>query len=268
MAYTWPIDRTCLPDLPVVPPLPDNPTDEQLAEHDSAQASYDAALARRDAAEDLAVSVLWALSGRQFGVTETTVRPCPVYARGFGYRPWMLLREFGHWVDWPCGCGINRCTVAGPRVIHLPGPTQPDTEDTPIVVTVAGVELDHDAYILEGDALYRAGGNIWPAQDLGRPLGEPGTWSVSYHRGNPAPPSVAPLVGALAQEFMLACSDGSSDEARCRLPRTLRSTTRKGATNVFDPAAILANGKTGLPEVDLWLAAVNPSNLKQDTVVL
>lgn len=256
MAYTWPIDRGCLPALPDVPDLPDDPTPVQTADHAAAQALYDAALARRNTAEDLAVTVLWALSGRQFGAAEIAVRPC---SNGYS-----LARMSGHWSEIPCGCALGGCVVAGPRVAHLPGPVHHHSDDTPIVVTIGGQILPADQYVLEGDVLHRVGG-AWPYQDLGRPLGEYGTWCVSYHRGRPAPAVVAPLVGQLAREFLLACSD---DPGECRLPSTVTQTTRQGVTHVFDPARILSAGYTGLVEVDRWLAAVNPRRLAQDAVVL
>lgn len=247
----WAIDRTCLPDLPV---LPDTPTVEE-------QAAYDLALARRNAAEDLAVSVLWALSGRQFGACETTVRPCPLaptwgawgrYAYdGLYASPYILILDAGHWVNWPCGCG-GQCTVSGPRVVHLPGPV-----GEIVSVTIDGVVLDDSGYQLEGDALYRKGGAHWPRQDLGRPLGEDGTWSVTYTRGIPVPAGVDRLVGLLAKEFISACGGGGT----CRLPKSVVSTTSRGVTHVFDPSKILAAGKTGLAEIDQWLAAVNPHHL-------
>lgn len=256
VAYTWPISRECLPALPEVPDLPDDPTSGELAAHNAAQAAYDAALARRNSAEDLAVTVLWALSGRQFGVIETTVRPC--------HSGYPLVRMSGHWGEVPCGCGLGGCVVAGPRVVHLPGPVNPHSDDTPIVVTIGDQIIASDQYTLEGDALYRIGA-VWPRQDLGRPLGESGTWFVTYHRGTPAPALVAPLVGQLAREFLLACSD---DPGECRLPATLTQMTRQGVTHVFDPARILSAGYTGLVEVDRWLAAVNPHRLAQNAVVL
>lgn len=226
---------------------PDNPTPE-----------YVAALAQRNTAENLAVAVLFALSGRQFGVCETTVRPCPTYAQGFGYGPFILTFDAGQWVDWPCGC-IGSCSVSGPRVVHLPGPVA-----NIVSVTVDGAELDEAAYQLEGNALYRKDGQ-WPRQDLGRPLGESGTWSVTYGLGCAVPDGVGQLVGQLAREFLNAAC---GDEDECRLPRTLVSTTRRGVTNVFDPSRILAAGKTGLTEVDLWLSAVNPNRLMSAPEVL
>lgn len=247
MSCDWPVDRTCLPDLPV---LGDNPTEAE-------QAAYDAAVVQRNSAENIAIQVLWSLSGRQFGACETTVRPRTAYSQGFGYRPFMLTLDLGHWVDWPCGC-VGSCSVSNPRVVHLPGPV-----DAITAVTIDGVQLDRADYQLEGNALYRKGGQ-WPRQDLGRPLGESGTWSVSYTIGIPVPAGVDKLTGQLAREFVMACGD----EDECRLPRTLVSTTRRGVTNVFDPSKILAAGKTGLTEVDLWLAAANPQGLAQAPEVL
>ena len=59
MSCDWPVDRSCLPALP--------PEDDD---------GYELALIRRTAAEDLAVNVLWALSGRQFGICPAMARPC------------------------------------------------------------------------------------------------------------------------------------------------------------------------------------------------
>lgn len=257
MACEWEIDRTCVP-LPVEPTPPES--EEGLPAYEIALAAYDVALAQALANEDMAVSVLWALSGRQFGLCPVTVRPCvqPAWTVGGGHSAYILTMDFGHWTNWPCGCS-TRCEVSGPRVVHLPGPAA-----EVIAVTVDDVVLDDDAYVLEGNALYRRGGASWPTQNLGAPLGEAGTWGVEYLRGLPVPPGVASLTGTLVREFANACSD----DGECRLPRTLTATSRKGATNVFDASKILANGKTGLPEVDLWLASVNPNHLAQASSVL
>lgn len=248
MSCDWPIDRSCLPPLPEVG---DNPTPEE-------QADYNRALLRRNNAEDIAVHVLWALSGRQFGACETTARPCPAPFGSYpDLSPYVLTFDAGRWMNWPCGC-IGGCSVAGPRVVHLPGPVA-----SIAAVTIDGAVLDKSGYQLEGNALYRKGG-VWPRQELSRPLGEPGTWSVTYALGNPVPPGVDKLVGQLAREFVAVCDDEDS----CRLPRTLVATSRRGVSHQFDPSKILAAGKTGLTEVDLWLSAVNPHSLQQAPEVL
>lgn len=73
--------------LPALPGLSDSPTDVE-------QAAYDLALLRQSAAEDLAVAVLWALSGRQFGVCPVVVRPDPVSGRVVE----VAVADGGEWV--------------------------------------------------------------------------------------------------------------------------------------------------------------------------
>lgn len=235
----WPIDRSCLPELPA----------------DTSGADYEAQLARREAAEDLAVSIMWALSGRQFGVCPYIVRPCTQSAGywrtgTYGTYGYVAYWDVDHWITASCGCGIGRCRTSGPSAVHLPGPAQ-DVEE----VLVEGEPLDPDLYRLEGDVLHRIGG-AWPAQDLSQPMGEANTWSVEYLRGNPVPRGAAFLTGLLTKELINACTG-----APCRLPRTVTSVNRQGLSFNLDPSVIYAAGKTGISEIDTWLAAVNPNKL-------
>jgi hypothetical protein len=246
MTFSWPVDRTSNP----LPELGDNPTDAE-------QAAYDAAVVARNAAEDIAVFVMWALSARQFGGEPVRIRPGPRV--GFPLSVWVHARWAALWEDWspwePIGCGcVTRCSWASPTVIHLPGPVYPPSDDDPIVVTIAGDVLDPSEWVLEGDLLYRRGGKVWPGQNLARPLGEPGTWSVDYQRGVPLPAGVARLTGLLAKEIQLAQAG-----EKCRLPSSLVATVRRGASHKFDPAAV--SKKTGITDIDQWLAAVNPNGL-------
>jgi hypothetical protein len=269
MAFDWPVDRSSYPPLPL---LSDPPTGPE-------QAAYDEALAVQSGAEDLAVTILWALSGRQFGVNDVTVRPCRrersfgsgTWGRGFGYRSefygplgvvfWnmFICGNEGEWFSGACGCVGGQCRVDGPRMIHLPGPAQSITS-----VTIDGVVQDPTTYTLEGNVLYRSG-HAWPFQDLARPLGESGTWSVDYQRGIPVPDGVAQLTGQLALEMLNAVKAPS----KCRLPRNVVAVTRNGVSyQVYDPTTFYAAGKTGLPEIDLWLMGVNPNHIQQAPSVL
>lgn len=240
MTCDWPVDEGCLPPLP-----------------DEDHPDYQAQLAQRAAAVEVAVSVLWALSGRQFGVCEAMARPCPTPAPGLRagspwdqtVAPFIPTFEFGRWVNYSCGC-TGRCTAAGPRTVHLPGPVSHI-----VIVTICGEVLDPCEYTLEGDMLYRNGAN-WPAQNYNRPLDEDGTWSVLYGKGVPVPDGVGVFVGQLAKEFLAACSG-----EQCRLPRNVVATTSRGVTRQFDPTGMYASGKTGLSEIDVWLAAVNPHHI-------
>ena len=244
----WPVDLTCLPDLPTVSDPPEPGEEAALVE----------AQERRANAVEAAEQVLWALSGRQFGCVEVTARPCPTYAQGFGYRPWMSVLDGGYWGDVGCGC-LGSCSVSGPRVIHLPGPVHSIVE-----VVIADIGLTDDDYQLEGDALYRTSGASWPSQNLGAPLGEPGTWSVTYTQGIAPPRAVAKLTGTLARELIAACDD----DMECRIPRNVVSASRRGVSYEFDPSKLVDAGKTGLEEVDMWLASVNPNRLMSAPEVL
>lgn len=246
MTFEWPIDRTSFPALP---DLTDPTTPE-----------YDKAVAEQRAAAQLAVTVMHALSGRQFGLDSATVRPCRVrlhHHRGYFYRS--LWYRDGAYFEWPCGCN-HGCDLGGPRAVHLLGPVYDVTE-----VKIAGVVLNSSGYKVEGNVLYRVGGP-WPTQDLGKPVGEANTWAVTYQLGIEVPEGVDALTGILAKEFLTALDKGSN---QCRLPRTVTATTRNGVSyRVYDPAVIYANGKTGLPEIDLWLAAVNPNHLYAPSTVI
>lgn len=221
-------------------------------------------MAQLEAAENLAVSVLWALSGRQFGVCPVIERPCPYTPRydTWGWDPsgWTAVWDGANWRNVACGCG-PRCSWRARSVVHLSAhrgqPVHAVTE-----VVIGGVLLDPSEYRLEGALLYRVGGD-WPTQNLTVPLDEPGSWSVTYTRGVPPPAGTATLVGLLAKEFLAACNGG-----KCRLPRRVRSVTRQGVTyDMVDPTDIYETGKTGIPEIDLWLSSVNPARLITAPVV-
>ncbi|AYD82018.1 head-tail adaptor [Mycobacterium phage Saguaro] len=241
MAFEWPINRTGLPALP--------------DKGDPPSAEWTKAALEHNAAAQLAVTVLHALSGRQFGLHTHTVRPCrQPLPNHHGYGPvtsYLLSWEGDRWVNWPCGCA-GACRESGPNVIHLPGPVYEVTK-----VEIAGNELATNVWTVEGNRLFRREGP-WPAQDLNAPLGAPNTWSVTYRRGIPVPDGVAELTGLLAKEFL----DAINNEGRCRLPRTVTTASRQGVTyRAYDPATIYADGKTGLPEIDMWLATVNPHHI-------
>ena len=242
MSCPWPVDRTCLPELPA---LSDPPTQDE-------QDAYDAAVAARNDAENKAVSVLWALSGRQFSCEERIVRPEPVAGGGICDEGPLIEAYYRN--DW------RGVPLAGPspRSVRLAGPVQ-----SIVTVTIEDTVLDESEYVLEGDLLYRRNGK-WPRNDMSRPRGEVGTWSVTYIQGTPPPAFVGGFVGELASEMMMACAD----QKRCRLPRTVVSTSRSGVSHVFDPTRMLAAGFTGLSGVDTWLASVNPNKLAHTARIL
>lgn len=233
---SWPIDKGCLP-----------------------QAAPDADPALMREACDQAVMVLWALSGRRFGLCPQRVRPCPYgcwpFFRPVHTGPWaplVVAWSGDNWINMACGCLGAQCRRTGPGMVHLPGPVAEIIE-----VGIGSTVLGENEYKLEGDVLYRTSVWFWPNQDLSRPTGFQGTWYVDYLRGDPPPAGAGRMAAVLAGEFYNQCTGG-----KCRLPRNVRSVSRGGLSyEIYDPGQIYSQGKTGLPEIDLWLAAVNPYHL-------
>lgn len=201
----------------------------------------------------VASTILYALSGRQFpGVCSDTVRPCwcgtagqsLAYVTSGGARPIVA----------------GTCEAVGPCGGHASVllPHRPVRSITEVVVD--GVTLDPAEYgLVDRRWLVRAGRRSWPCcQDLGRADDEPGTWSVSYEYG------VAPPAGGKEMAAMYGCelAKGCAGDSGCRLPRRVQTLTREGVSmTVIDPYEFLDQGRTGLYEIDAWLASVNPTGI-------
>jgi hypothetical protein len=177
-------------------------------------------------AEAVAVYVVWALSGRRFGTCQVVVRPEPPIPQ--------VCRPYGLWP------------------LDLPGPVASVDK-----VTVDGVDLDPAEYRVLGDAVYRD--EPWPVlQDLALDDTEPGTWSVTYRRGRPVPVAGQFAAGVLAGEVLRSIRGVGG----ARIPLRAQSIAREGVSiQMLDPQAFLDGGKTGIPEVDMFLAASNPHRL-------
>ncbi len=214
----------------------------------------------RDRATAWATQILWALSGRRYGLCEVTVRPCgpscdqgggwrayPVTADGVGTVWSPFIRE-GSWFN--CGCaGACRCEPS--CRVWLPGPVAAITE-----VLVDGVVIDPSRYRVDnGTWLVGQLGQCWPeCQDLDLLTSEVNTMAVTYQRGTPVPLGGQIAAGMMACEFAKACVGGA-----CALPSNLSSLARQGIqVSMIDPTDVLQAGYTGIPEVDLWIRSVNP----------
>lgn len=208
-----------------------------------------------------ATFVVWAATGRRYGLCPVTVRPCkptqePLYL-AFPVQP-----SWGLWVSSgasladavaPVGCCAGACACNDQSIV-LPGPVGAVT-----AVTIDGVVLDPAAYRLYGSRLIRQDGDAWPTtQNLAAPAGDDSTWSVAYTRGEVIPPAVLAAAGVYACE--VARSRGSGN---CFLPNRVQSVTRQGVNIEFvDQADYLEKGRTGVAEVDQILALDNPGGLR------
>lgn len=242
-----------MPDVPCVAAWPVAPTCPSWAATDQTIKDYAIALSSL---------VLWASTGRQYGGCPTTVRPCwarleplyqtwPVGYDGEGY--WGLRGAVGSVTLIGGGCGCSTSCVCSPSQVALPGPVQSVTS-----VTLDGVTLDPTGYILQGNYLVRAANVEWPAsQNLSLPLGQVGTWGVTYVVGAVVPPVLLNAAGEYACELAKAKTGG-----QCQLPNRVQSVTRQGVEIQYvDTSDYLDKGRTGLANVDAVITALNPHAL-------
>lgn len=216
-------------------------------------------------AEAWAGYILWALTGRQFGVCEVTVRPCykrctPRSYETYGVwmdspygggRSWIPYLDSGEWRNCGC-CGI--CCCGASCEIWLPGPVVAITE-----VAISGVAVDPLTYrVDDAELLVRQGGECWPeCQDFDVAAGGTGSLSVTYTRGRALPVAGQLAAGRLACEFAKACVG-----ADCAIPQEVVSVSRGGVQfELVNPTDSFQNGLTGIAEVDRFITAVNPNQL-------
>ncbi len=176
-----------------------------------------------------------------------------------GAGPWMVPYVLnGLWRNCTCNGG---CSCAPSCRVDLGVPVAEVTE-----VKIHGLTLDPTAYQLIGTWLARVdGGECWPScQDPAVPDTEADTFSVTYKPGRALPIAGQIAAGALAGEFIKACSG-----AACALPANIASLSRQGVDVEFvSPSDVLNDGRTGIREVDLFIQAVNPGNMRMRSRVM
>lgn len=219
------------------------------------------------AAESYATTVLWAATGRRFGLCTRTVRPCGKECQdwnlGGGYfwsqGTWLPYIFNGVWRNCWCGCaGALGCCSCQPQCqVYLPGP----------VASVSQVTLDG---AIVDPATYRVDNGIWlvrtrlSATDPNAPCwpwrqnydldSGTDTFIVTYQQGVPVPSALNVAAGELACEFIKACKG-----LPCRLPARATSIARQGVTiSLADVNSLLDKGLTGVVTVDQVIRAYNP----------
>lgn len=216
-------------------------------------------------AVETATFILWALSGRSLGCCELTVRPCrrPCDDVG-GNDPWPNPKLIdGEWVNLGCRKCAQPCACAEVCELRLPHAPVCSIEE----VIANGEVLSDENYRLEdSEWIVLTNGICFPdCQDMSAPLGDPGTWGIKYTRGIPVPTAGRRAAGKLACEIIKAC-EGAKD---CCLPERTKSVTRQGISfALLDPMDFFDRGRTGLYEVDSFLAAVNPLGRIQGARIL
>jgi hypothetical protein len=227
-------------------------------------------------AQQAAIEILFAASGRQFGQCTVTYRPCregcaPVFAetdmwsllsvRNAGQRSSFELAasDDGYAVSMVCGrCATEECSCVDLESIRLW-----HRNITEIVeVQIDGVVFDPANYRMWRGQLLRLDGEAWPdCQDFTLENGQVDTWSISYKHGRAVPPGGQLSGGILSCELAKAlCNDKT-----CQLPQRVQTITRQGVSVAFtDPLKFLyEDGMTGIYLVDLWLKNINPNKLQR-----
>lgn len=216
----------------------------------------------QSSARDYAALILWAATGRQFGLCTVTVRPCGMrpcadgslefYGFDWSGGTWTPYIFNGSWYN--CGCPGKCC--CDPRCqVRLMGPVDSITE-----VLIGGIAVNPNTYRVDDDHwLVRTDGECWPTcADLDTDDGD-NVFTVTYARGTTPPPALLRAASTLACEWGKACAGGD-----CRLSNRVTSLARNGITvEMASPDEFLDDGLTGLWEVDSVIRALNPYSRKQ-----
>lgn len=198
----------------------------------------------------LSSSILFNLTGQQWPGEQTdVVRPNPPNGRPCA-----------------CGCGPARRGCSFVSEIQLDGYPVIDV----IEVMIDGEVVDDSVYRVDDrqwlvwqadDGGVEIAGRLrrgWPCcQRQKRPASEDQTFQVEYTWGTAPPPGGALAASSLACEFALACSTSEDSRRRCRLSSKVKSIVRQGVSMELSTAVeLFAQGSSGLPEVDLWVASI------------
>lgn len=223
------------------------------------------------AARDYASTVLWAATGRRFGLCTRVVRPCGrqcsdgewggngVYGWWWADGTWFPYIFNGLWRNCWCGCnGLAGCCGCNVDCqVYLEGPV-----NNIISVEVDGETIDPSTYRVDnGIWLVRtqdaSTDDCWPQfQNFNIQSGE-GVFTVTYQKGLAVPTALQRAAGELACEFAKACTG-----AACRLPGRATNIARQGISiSMVDVNTLLEKGLTGIATVDQIIRTYNPYGL-------
>ncbi|WP_116996398.1 hypothetical protein [Desertimonas flava] len=204
-----------------------------------------------------ATEIVWALSGRRYGVcTASNVRPARAPSLSYDLTSGRSWSRSGGWPlpdpFWPMTCAPGR-----PWRLKLWHRSVIEVTN----VTIDGAVVDPESYWVENWRwLVRADRQPWPnTQNLDVAENAPGAWHVSYRWGRTPPQSGIRAVQKLAAELLK--DDLGLD---CDLPQRVTQVTRQGLQFVLnDPTALLDKGVLGVNAVDQFIAVANPNRLKR-----
>lgn len=198
-----------------------------------------------------ASEILFQISGRQFaGICDTVVRPHG-QCRCSGYAARYDAASGRYW----CGCGEPSQIALGVPLVEID-----EVLIDGVVIPESEYRIDDQRYLvrlLSADGQRRG----WPCcQDLRLGTTEERTFEVSYSYGQVPPQSGKDAAIALACEIAKSCTPG----VECRFDRSVQTISRQGVS-IQLPGLIdvIKEGRTGIPEVDLFVLAFNPNGNRQ-----
>lgn len=203
--------------------------------------------------------VLWARSGRRFGLCPISIRPCASRCvSGSGSLTALLLD--GQWYN-TCGVGCaTGCSCTALSEIVLSPPAAQITS----VVLDGVVLVEGTDYRLDGTRhLVCLGGARWPVcQDLTVGNSEEGAFTINYLTGIDVPG-----LGVLAaQELGCEFTRAMIDDSDCKLPESWVNLVRQGVSIGKDLANQI-DAKLGLYFCDMFIGTANPNGLDSPSMV-
>lgn len=206
--------------------------------------------------------VMWAATGRRFGLCERTVRPCGRTSEPIGnghywadgtWIPYLFSGQWRNCAD--CSMSFGCCTCEPRCQVWLPPPVYSIAATG---ITVGADIIPVDAWRVDnGQWLVRTDGECWPeCQDYNTDASDT-FFQVTYMKGIPVPSVILRAAGELACEWARGCTG-----ADCRLPGRVTSLTRQGmSVSLVDLDTLLSHGLTGVATVDQVIRQFNPYGL-------
>lgn len=201
----------------------------------------------------MASRVLFGLTGRVYGgqKTATEVYYPRSQALGDSLRT-LTLQRYG--IGVACSPFPYQLEITGD--VRIPLRRRPVRAITSLQVVTTGEIVDPEQYWISDSTYLTVTPNVPVVTGL----------AVEYVYGTNPPEDGKDAARALADEFVILF--GGGDGAECRL-KNVTSFSRQGVNyEIEDSRTIFTDGRTGVPEVDLFVASVNPTRARLRSKVL